>query len=103
MVKFNFYFALFQFLLALAREQGRLGGHALGKSTHQLTLWADSGPQVLSQRTAAPHHTERCRGAAGSGPGEETRMSPEEGKGYQEWHESGLLKPGYDQNHVGGL
>lgn len=52
----------------------------LGKPTDQLTLWEGSGPQVLSQKTVALHHTERCRGAAGSGPRAETRLSPRKEK-----------------------
>lgn len=52
------------------------GSCHLGKSTDRLTLSGDSGPQVLSQKTAAPHRTERCRGAVGSGPKAETGVSP---------------------------
>lgn len=70
----GFPFALLQFRLGPA-------GHTPGRSPNQLTLWGGSGPQVSSQRTAAPRHTGRCRGAAGSGPGGETRVSAKEGEG----------------------
>lgn len=56
---------------------GKEGGRChLGKSRDQLTLWEDSGLQVLFQKTAAPHHTERCREAAGSGPRAEPWVNP---------------------------
>lgn len=85
----------------LAGQEGGQRGHTQGSSTNQLTLWGDSGPQVLSQRTAAPHHTERYRGAAGSGPGEETQVSPKEGKGCQNCHQPGVLQLGQAAESLG--
>lgn len=40
-----------------------------------LTRWGGSGPQVESQRTHAPPHTERCTQAAGSEPETHTHTS----------------------------
>lgn len=83
----------------LAQQEG---GHVQGKSPDQLTLWGDSGPQVLSQKTAAPHHTERYRGAAGSGPGEETRGSHRKERSVRRAVSQRLPNLGRQQNHGAG-